>query len=206
MSPFSAVFRIAAPSLLETCQPEHPACLALRTLHTPVTPCCHYCTRRAIAGNVFPPRHCRLEEVCGSILRSCSSSTLAILSRQEGRRSRTIDELSQSPCSRRRTSHAAPARRDHPGLGALCATVFAPGLAPRAALAPGCDPHAWCTYRHGRLGDGVGSRAPPHQRPSGVEPGHVVGAPGQPNLVGPPHHWPRASGSAYYAGSRRHSW
>src|SRR5687768_2538973 len=62
-------------------------------------------------------------------------STLAILSRQEGRMSRTIDELSQSSYYRRRTPHAAPARGNHTGLSALCATVFAPGLGPRTTLA-----------------------------------------------------------------------
>src|SRR5262249_29987998 len=51
------------------------------------------------------------------------NSTLAILSRQEGGMSRTIDELSQSSCYRRRTSYPTPAGSDHPGLDALGATV-----------------------------------------------------------------------------------
>src|SRR5262244_3509178 len=92
------------------------------------------------------------------------NSTLAILSRQEGRMSRTIDELSQSSCYRRRTSYATPAGSDHTGLDALGATVFAPGLASCAALASRRDPHAWGTYGDGRLaGDGVGHGAPLHQ-------------------------------------------
>jgi hypothetical protein len=41
----------------------------------------------------------------------------------------TIDELSQSSCYRKRTSHATPARRHHTGVGPLRAIVFAPGLA-----------------------------------------------------------------------------
>ena len=72
-----------------------------------------------------------------------SISTLAIVSRQEGGMSLTIDELCQSSCYRRRTSDAAPARSHHTGLGAFCTTLFAPGLAPcpalllRAILTPG---------------------------------------------------------------------
>ncbi len=48
-----------------------------------------------------------------------------------------IDEICQSSCYRRKTCHAAPARSDHTGVGALCATVCAPGLAPCPTVAPG---------------------------------------------------------------------
>jgi Macrocin-O-methyltransferase (TylF) len=44
------------------------------------------------------------------------NSTLAIVSRQEGGMFLTIDELCQSSCDRRRTSHAAPARSHHIGV------------------------------------------------------------------------------------------
>src|SRR5215475_13277272 len=112
--------------------------------------------------------------------------TLAILSRQEGRMSLTIDELSQSSCYRRRTAYAAPARSDHTGLSALCATVFAPGLAPCAAPAPRSDSRAWCTYSYGRVaGDGVGHGAPLHQLPPGLEPGHLVSPSREPDAVEP---------------------
>src|SRR5687767_4526562 len=86
------------------------------------------------------------------------NSTLAILSRQGGEMSLTIDELSQSSCYRRRTSHAAPARRHHTGLGPFCTTVFPASLAPCAALAPGRD--AGSTGTHGDrclAGDGIGA-------------------------------------------------
>jgi hypothetical protein len=111
------------------------------------------------------------------------------LSRREGGLSLTIDELSQSSCDRRRTSHDAPAGNAHNGVSALCATVFRPGLAARATLALGGDSHPWCASRVGRLaGDGLGDRTLLHQRPSGVEPGHWVGSPGQSNAVGMAHH------------------
>jgi hypothetical protein len=44
----------------------------------------------------------------------------------------TRDDLDQSSSSRRRTSPATPARRQHTGLGILCTTVFAPRVAPGA--------------------------------------------------------------------------
>jgi hypothetical protein len=111
------------------------------------------------------------------------------LSRQEGGLSLTIDELSQSSCVRRRTSHSTPAGNAHHGVSPLCATVFRPGLTVRATLALGADSHPWCAPRVGRLAaDGLGDRTPLHQRPSGVEPGHWVGSPGQSNAVGMAHH------------------
>jgi hypothetical protein len=67
-----------------------------------------------------------------------SNSTLAILSRQGGEMSFTLDELSQRSCYRRRTSHdATPARRDHTDLGPVCATLFGARLAACADVAPG---------------------------------------------------------------------
>ena len=68
--------------------------------------------------------------------------TLAILRRQEGEMSLTRDELSQSACSRERTSHATPARRHQTGLDPLCPTLFAPGLAPQTPPRPPLHPCA----------------------------------------------------------------
>src|SRR6266542_6777935 len=99
----------------------------------------------------------------------------------------TIDDLFQSSCYRRRTCHAAPTRSDHPGVGAFCATVFAPGLAPCPTLAPGGDSGPWDTHGHGRLeGHGACHGAPFHERPSGLEPGYMVRAPGRPDSVRAP--------------------
>ena len=95
-----------------------------------------------------PNIHCRIrfegDPVHCDILRSVSYSTLAILRRQEGRMSLTIDDLCQSLCSRGRTAHATPARRHHIGLGPVCTTLFASGLCAmsqvlllRAIVAPG---------------------------------------------------------------------
>src|SRR6266850_4139849 len=120
---------------------------------------------------------------------SIFSSTLAILSGHEGRMCLTIDELSHSSCYRQRTSYATPARSDHTGLGALCTTVFASGLAPCSALAPGSDPYASCTRGHGRLaGDRVGNGAPLHPLPPGLESGHLVRPPGESDAVEPACH------------------
>src|SRR6266850_4571712 len=102
---------------------------------------------------------------------SIFSSTLAILSGHEGRMCLTIDELSHSSCYRQRTSYATPARSDHTGLGALCTTVFASGLAPCSALAPGSDPYARTPHRGRCLaGDGACHGAPLHELPSCPEP------------------------------------
>src|SRR5882672_6590316 len=76
--------------------------------------------------------------------------TLAILSRQEGEISLTIDELCQSSPYRRRPSHATPARSDHTGLGVFCTTVFHSDLEARATVAARSHPDPWCPYRHGR--------------------------------------------------------
>jgi hypothetical protein len=87
----------------------------------------------------------------------------------------TIDELCQSSCYRRRTWHAALARIDHTGVGALCATVFRPGLAPCTSITPRSDVDSRAPYGHGRLaGHGTGHGEPFHQLSSGPEPGHVV--------------------------------
>jgi hypothetical protein len=65
-------------------------------------------------------------------------STLAIVSRQGGERSLTIDERSQRSGDRRRTSHeTTPARRDQPDLGPVGATLFGARLAAGAGVAPG---------------------------------------------------------------------
>jgi hypothetical protein len=73
-------------------------------------------------------------------------STLAMVSRQEGGISRRIDDLSQSLCSRWRTSHVPPAGSHHMSVSSRCTTLFEPGLAPRGdpamsgyALAGGDD-------------------------------------------------------------------
>src|SRR5215475_5520159 len=58
---------------------------------------------------------------------------------QEGAMSLTIDDLWQSSCYRRRTSHATPARSDHTGLGTLCATRFGARLEACAGPTAGGD-------------------------------------------------------------------
>jgi len=89
--------------------------------------------------------------------------TLAILGRQEGRMSLMIDDLNQSSYYQRRTSHAAPARRDHTGLGPLRATLFGACLAPCPMLARGGDAGPWNPHGHGRpTGDGAGHGTPLH--------------------------------------------
>jgi hypothetical protein len=102
--------------------------------------------------------------------------------------SSTIDELGQSSCDRRRTFHVAPARSHHIGVISLCATLFAPGLAPCPDPPPRCDAHARSPHRDRRLaGDGVGGGAPFHQRSSRLEPGDLVSTPGQSDALGPAH-------------------
>ena len=66
-------------------------------------------------------------------------STLAIVSRQAGGISRTIDELCQCLYSWRRTSHVAPARSHHIRVSSLCTTLFVPDLALCADPAPRRD-------------------------------------------------------------------
>ena len=101
-------------------------------------------------------------------------------SRQEGRMCLTIDELSPKVMLSKEDLYAAPARSDHTGVGSVCATVFAAGLAPRPTLASRGDAGSGSPYGHGRLtGHGAGDRARFHELPSGLEPGHVVSAPGQ---------------------------
>jgi hypothetical protein len=132
-------------------------------------------------------------------------TTLAILSRQGGEMSLTIDDLYQSSCYRGRTSHATPARSHHTGLAAFCTTVFAPRLAPCTGLAPGSDAGPRRTYGDSRLtGDGASgerhftnyhrvlNRATWSARQAGrILLGLLI------TCLVPP-------GSAHYAGSRRH--
>jgi hypothetical protein len=92
----------------------------------------------------------------------------------------TIDELSPKVMRSKEDLHAAPARRDHPGVGSMCAPGFAAGVAPRPTLAAGGAAGAGSPYGHGRLtGHGAGAGARLHERPSGLEAGPVVSAPGQ---------------------------
>jgi hypothetical protein len=91
----------------------------------------------------------------------------------------TRDALSPQVMRSQADLHAAPARSDHPGVGSMCATGVAAGLAPRPTRASGGDAGSGSPYGHGRLtGHGVGDGARLHARPSGLEPGHVVSAPG----------------------------
>ena len=53
-------------------------------------------------------------------------------------------------------------------------------------------------------GDGVGDGAPLHQLPSGLEPGHLVGPPGQSDSVGRAHHAAGAPGGDDRARGGRH--
>src|SRR5215217_8250412 len=108
------------------------------------------------------------------------------LSRQGGGMSLTIDDLSQSSCYRRRTSHdAAPARSDHTRLGHVCTTLFGARLGPCASLTLGGDSHARAPHgNRGLAGHGFGDGAPLHQLPSGVESCHLVGPSWEPDPVG----------------------
>ena len=86
-------------------------------------------------------------------------------------------------------------RSHHTGIGAFCTTVFGPRLGPCPALALGRDSDAWGPHGDGRpAGDGAGRGAPLHQRPSGVEPGDLVGPPRQSDPVGLAHHAAASSG------------
>src|SRR5918997_5052927 len=108
----------------------------------------------------------------------------------------TIGELSQSSSYRRRTSHATPARSDHSGVGPLRATLFAAELAPCASVTPGGDSDAGSPDSHRCLaGDGLGGGVSLHELSSGVEPGHVVSTPGQPDSARSPHYAAGAPGS-----------
>lgn len=72
----------------------------------------------------------------------------------------TIDDLCERSPYRRRTSHATPARCDHTGVSSLCATPFAPGLAPGPGLVRRCGADARSPHRDRRLaGHGVRPRA-----------------------------------------------
>src|SRR5918994_4539827 len=96
----------------------------------------------------------------------------------------TIDDLCQSSCYRRRTSHATPARSHHTGLGLFCTTVFAPGLAPCSALTLGGNSRPWCTHGDSCItGDGAGGRAPLHELSSGPEQSDLVGPPWESDSV-----------------------
>src|SRR5215831_10072784 len=102
------------------------------------------------------------------------------LSRQEGERSLTIDDLCERSCYRRRTAHATPARSYLTSLSPFCATLFPAGLGPRANLALGRASGPRCSYCDGGLADhGVGPGAAVHELPPGPQPGHLVSAPGQ---------------------------
>src|ERR671923_435742 len=102
-----------------------------------------------------------------------SDWTLAILNRQEGGMSFKIAELFQSSRYRRRTCHAAPARRDYTDVGTLCTTVFTPRVVPCASVAAGSDLGSWCAHRDGLFaGDGAGHGTSLHELPSSVEPGY----------------------------------
>jgi hypothetical protein len=60
---------------------------------------------------------------------------------------------------------------------------------------------------HGRCrppcGDGLCNRAPLHQLPQGLEPGHLVNPPSRSDSLRNTHHAPRFSGSPHCPGSRR---
>jgi hypothetical protein len=112
-------------------------------------------------------------------------------------------ERFQSSCDRRRTGHATPAGSDHTKIGTLGATLFAPGVVPCASMAPGSDLDSWCAPGDGHLArDGAGHGTARHERPSGVESGHLVGSPGQADAVGVARGTRGAAGSPDGAGSR----
>jgi hypothetical protein len=117
----------------------------------------------------------------------------------------TIDELSPKFMLSKETSHAAPARGDHTGLGAFRTTLFGPRLGPGPALAFGRNADARTPHGDGRPArDGVGHGAPLHQLPSGVKPGHVVGPPRESDPVGVAHHVAASSGRDGRLGSGRY--
>jgi hypothetical protein len=90
----------------------------------------------------------------------------------------TIDELSPKFMLTKAACHATPARYQHTGLSAVRTTLFRPGLAPCASTTPGGDADASGTHGDcGLAGDGACYGAPLHERPSGPEPGDVVGPP-----------------------------
>src|SRR5919205_2458693 len=117
----------------------------------------------------------------------------------------TIDELSPKFTLSKETSHAAPAGGNHTGSGAFRTTLFGPRLGPCPALALGRDADAWTPYGDGRPArDGVGHGAPLHQRPSGFEPGHLVGSPRESDPIGIAHHTAASSGRDDRLGSGRY--
>jgi hypothetical protein len=68
---------------------------------------------------------------------------------------------------------------------------------------PGCDAYSRSPHGDRRVaGDGVGDGAPFHQRPSRLEPGHLVSAPGQSDALGPAHHAAGPVGSHDRAGTQ----
>jgi hypothetical protein len=97
----------------------------------------------------------------------------------------TIDERSPKVMRSQEISPAAPARSAHTGLGSLCATVFAPCLAPGPGLARGREARAWGPHGDRRsVRDGPGGGAPLYERSSGPDPGSRVSAPREPDAVG----------------------
>jgi hypothetical protein len=132
-------------------------------------------------------------------------STLAILRRQEGGMCPTIDELSQSSYYQWRTAHATPARNGHTGVSSVSATVFAPGLAACAGLAPRGDSGPRDSDHHRRLtGNGAGGRTPLHELSPGSEPGQLVGPPSQQDSLGEPSFTADPVWSGDCPGSRRY--
>jgi hypothetical protein len=121
----------------------------------------------------------------------------------------TIDDLCQSSCDRRRTSHAAPTRSHHPGLSPVRTTRFAACLALGAGLAPRRtprrNPRPGCTHSDDRLaGHGAELRTSLHQRPSRLEPSQLVAPPGWSHSVGMADYIADAPGSDDRARGRRH--
>jgi hypothetical protein len=118
----------------------------------------------------------------------------------------TIEALSPKVMRSTEDIHAAPARRDHPGVGPVCATVFTAGLAPCPTRASGGDAGSRSPSGHGRLtGDGDGPGARFHERPSGLEPGHLVSAPGPADAARVAHHvsWARRGADRPRGGRHR---
>src|SRR5262245_43170661 len=105
-------------------------------------------------------------------------------------------ELSPKCMLTTETCQATPARRHHTAVSAVGTTVFRPRLAPRPALAPGCDPGPWSAHRDSCLaGDGARQGGPLHARPSGLAPGHMVRPSRESDVIRVADHAPGASGS-----------
>src|SRR5262247_579560 len=96
----------------------------------------------------------------------------------------TIAELSPKFMLSKETPHVPPAGGNHTGISPVRTTLFGPRLGPCPTLARGRHPDAWDAHGDGGpTRDGAGHGAALHELPSGPEPGHLVGPPGESDAV-----------------------